>query len=103
MIHLSQELEASDARQVPVQLHGFDVDLTQVPPKDWLPSNVEIHQWNAFDDVLGQYEGYFDVIHVRLFMINVKTTEGAMKLVRNLDSMLSTGNPADNRQISDDD
>jgi hypothetical protein len=33
------------------QLHGFDVDLSQCPPKEWLPSNVSMQLLNIYEEV----------------------------------------------------
>ena len=53
LLDLSESLPAS------VQLHGFDVNLSQVPPKQWLPPNVSMRELNIYeeipDDLLEQY------------------------------------------------
>lgn len=33
------------------QLDGYDIDLSQTPPQEWLPPNVSFRQWNATSEV----------------------------------------------------
>lgn len=40
------------ARELPTaQLDGFDIDLSQAPPQQWLPSNATLGYWNIFENL----------------------------------------------------
>ncbi|KAL8952130.1 MAG: hypothetical protein Q9222_001942 [Ikaeria aurantiellina] len=56
-------------------LHGFDIDTSQAPPKEWLPSNVSIETLDVFQPVPERLLGMFDVVYVRLFMCVVKDND----------------------------
>ena len=70
------------------QLDGFDVDLTQFPPKHWLPSNVAMHKLDAFSSLTEDIVGKYDIVHLRLFIVLIKHND-PVPLLRNLISMLS--------------
>lgn len=40
--------------------HGFDVDLAQAPPREWLPSNVKLDVLDLFERIPDQYMGKFE-------------------------------------------
>lgn len=40
--------------------HGFDVDLAQAPPTEWLPSNVKLDKLDLFQPLPEQFEGKFE-------------------------------------------
>ena len=52
-------LDLSDHLPTSAQLDGFDVNLSQVPPKPWLPANVSMRELDVYkeisDDLLEQY------------------------------------------------
>ena len=70
------------------QLDGFDVDLTQAPPKQWLPSNVAMHKLDAFSPLPHDLVGKYDIVHLRLFIVLIKHNN-PVPLLRNLIGMLS--------------
>lgn len=76
------------ARELPnAQLHGFDIDLTQAPPKEWLPSNTRLRRWNVFDDVPDDLQGKYDIVHLRLLALVVENSD-PRPIIRNLVQML---------------
>lgn len=46
-------------------LHGFDVNISQTPPKEWLPSNVSFGTLDIFkpipESLIGKYEYDMDM------------------------------------------
>jgi hypothetical protein len=74
---LAQEIGDTD-----VQLHGYDIDLSQCPTSKFSPSNVCFKQWNALDEVAPELYEAYDLVHIRLFQINIKDND-ASKLVQN--------------------
>ena len=42
-----------------MQLRGFDVDLSQICAKEWLPPNVSMHQWDMFEDIPAEHKGKY--------------------------------------------
>ena len=82
LIELSKMLPSS------TQLDGFDVDLTQSPPRQWLPSNVAMHKLDAFSSLTQDLVGKYDIVHLRLFIVLIKHND-PVPLLRNLISMLS--------------
>ena len=43
-------LDLADSLPPSTQLHGFDIDLTQCPPKPWLPANVNLRTLDVYDE-----------------------------------------------------
>lgn len=79
------------ARQMPTaSLYGFDVNLAQAPPREWLPSNVTLVPWNIFDKVPEDMCGRFDVVHVRLLILVVQNSNPS-NIIRSLVKMLKPG------------
>lgn len=79
------------ARRYPTaRLDGFDIDTSQAPPKQWLPSNTTVKMWNIFDDVPEQMIGVYDVVHVRLLVLVVQGSD-PRNIIRNLLRMLKPG------------
>ena len=79
------------ARECPMaQLDGFDIDISQAPPKQWLPPNVNIKTWNVFDSLLDDMIGVFDIVHVRLLILVVQQSD-PKSIIRNLFRMLKPG------------
>ena len=82
---------AEVAHELPnVQLHGFDIDLTQAPPKEWLPSNTWLRQWNVFDTIPDELRGKYDIVHVGLLILVVENSD-PRPIIRNLIQMLKPG------------
>lgn len=58
------------AHEIPkAQLQAYDVDLTQAPAPGWLPSNVQVSEWDIFKDPPADMIGRFDVVHIRLLVL----------------------------------
>lgn len=72
------------------KLYGFDINLTQTPPREWLPSNVTLVHWNIFDAVPEDMYGRFNVIHVRLLILVVQNSDPS-NIIRSLVKMLKPG------------
>ena len=53
-------------------MEGFDVDLSQTPPREWLPENVRMRELNIFDEIPDDLVNKFDVVSIRLFYFVVK-------------------------------
>jgi len=82
LVELSKTLPST------TQLDGFDIDLSQFPPKQWLPANVTMHKLDAFSAVPQDLVGKYDIVHLRLFIVLIKHNN-PVPLLRNLISMLS--------------
>ncbi|KAL2845822.1 hypothetical protein BJX68DRAFT_269020 [Aspergillus pseudodeflectus] len=77
--------------QLPATCHldGFDMDTSQAPPKEWLPANVCLHEWDVFTDLPEHLIGRYDVVHVRLLVFVVKGDPTG--ILRRLVRMLKPG------------
>ena len=79
------------AREHPkIQLHCFDINTSQAPPKHWLPANITLETWNIFDDVPEHMIGIYDVVHVRLLVLVVQKGDPS-DILHNLIRMLKPG------------
>ncbi|OCK93811.1 uncharacterized protein K441DRAFT_564163, partial [Cenococcum geophilum 1.58] len=78
------------ARFLPPSAHidGFDIDLSQCPPKEWLPSDVSVHNIDCVKPLPGYLLGQYDIVHVQLFHIAVRNND-PKPVVQNLTSLLS--------------
>lgn len=78
------------AAQLPrtAQLDAIDIDLSQCPPKEWLPKNVTLKQLDVFGELSDEYIGRYDVVHLRHFVCVVAGND-PMPLLKNLIKMLS--------------
>ena len=83
LTQVARELESSS-----LSLDGFDIDISQCPPAEWMPPNVRYRVWNAYEDVPAELHEQYDMVHIRLFMINIKDND-ASAIVRNVQKMLS--------------
>ncbi|KAL9618313.1 MAG: hypothetical protein Q9160_006963 [Pyrenula sp. 1 TL-2023] len=72
------------------QVHGFDIDLSQAPPKEWLPSNVSLRRWDIFEDPPEELLGTYDLVHVRLLLL-VLTDVDPQPIIRRFFSLLKPG------------
>ena len=91
LIDLAQELGLTEknAPTSNIQLDGFDIDIVQCPQPEWLPGNINFHVWNAFESPESKFVGQYDIVHVRLFGINVRDTEHGIQVISNLKKILS--------------
>ncbi|KAI4232071.1 MAG: hypothetical protein LQ349_005224 [Xanthoria aureola] len=86
LIELSKTLPGS------TQLDGFDIDLSQLPPKEWLPSNVATHTLDVSSVLPPSLVGKYDIVHLRLFIAIVKHND-PVPILRNLVAMLTSIEP----------
>ncbi|OTB07050.1 hypothetical protein M426DRAFT_9126 [Hypoxylon sp. CI-4A] len=68
---------------------GLDTDITQVGPKEWLPANFTLREWNAFGEVPQDLVGQFDIVNLRLFGFIIR--DDPRPVLRNLIKMLKPG------------
>jgi hypothetical protein len=80
------------ANQLPpsTQLTGLDISFNQSPPKEWLPSNINLRQVNALLPPPTDLLSTFDIIHIRHFVCVVGFND-PVPLLRNLLAMLKPG------------
>ncbi|KAL9118055.1 MAG: hypothetical protein Q9187_005404 [Circinaria calcarea] len=69
LLELARDLSSS------AQLDGFDIDLSQSPPKEWLPKNVNMYKLDVFEELPDDLVGKYDVIHARLFLLIVQNND----------------------------
>lgn len=81
LLDLSSKLDPSS------ELVGFDVDIGQVGPKEWLPDNMTFKEWNVFTSVPDDLISKFDIVNLRLFSLVIK--EDPSPVLRNLIKLLS--------------
>lgn len=79
------------AREYPTaQIDGFDINLSQAPPKQWLSPNITLKTWNVFDHPPEDMIEVYDVVHVRLLVLVVQRSD-PRNIIRNLLRMLKPG------------
>lgn len=69
---------------------GLDISSKQFPPAFTLPKNVSFDIYNIFDPVPEQYRNCFDLIHIRLIVGAIYSSDKDA-LLSNLKSMLKPG------------
>ena len=80
-----------------IQLVGLDIDLSQAPPKEWLPSNVELRKWDVLSEVPEELFESFDIVVARDLVLLVEDNDPRLLLL-NLLKLLSAYNLPDVRQ-----
>lgn len=83
-------LDLSAAVPPTTQLDGFDISLDQCPPSAWLPHNLKLHTWNAFDEPPPEFVWAFDIVHVRLVTVVIREND-PRPLLSNLCKLLKPG------------
>ncbi|OCK81165.1 hypothetical protein K432DRAFT_296127, partial [Lepidopterella palustris CBS 459.81] len=80
------------ARSLPntVQFQGLDIDISQCPPKQWLPSNMKTRAWDMFQEVPKDLVGQFDIVHVRLLGLVIKDNN-SLPAIASLHKLLKPG------------
>lgn len=73
-----------------LQLDGFDIDLKNAPPAEWLPPTITLREWNIFDEVPDDLIGKYDVVHLRLLVLVVQNSD-PLPIIRNIFKMLKPG------------
>ena len=78
------------ARTLPptTQLDGFDIDISDCPPEQWLPSNIKMRYLDALGEIPSHLVGIYDIVQLRLFQVVVKDNDPG-PLLRNMLKMLS--------------
>ncbi|KAL8807715.1 MAG: hypothetical protein Q9182_000526 [Xanthomendoza sp. 2 TL-2023] len=71
-------------------LTGFDVSTAQFPHAAYLPSNVSLKRFDAFEPVTPELVEAFDVIHLRALCVVVKGGDPSV-LIENVAKMLKPG------------
>ncbi|OOF94525.1 hypothetical protein ASPCADRAFT_397340 [Aspergillus carbonarius ITEM 5010] len=79
------------SRDLPhAQLDGYDIDLTQSPPPQWLPPNITLHKWDALTPAPPPLHGKYDIVHVRLAVLFLSGIDPS-PFIRNLYTLLKPG------------
>ncbi|KAF6232186.1 hypothetical protein HO173_009569 [Letharia columbiana] len=80
------------ARTLPptAQLDGFDIDISDCPPEQWLPRNVRMRHLDALGEIPEHLAGKYDIVQLRLFQVVVKDNDPG-PLLRNMVKMLKPG------------
>lgn len=78
------------ANYLPPSAHidGFDIDVTQCPPKEWLPSNVSVHTVDCLAPLPQHLLEKYDIVHVQLFHLAVHNNDPG-PIIQNLLGLLS--------------
>ena len=74
-----------------MKLFGIDIDLSQCPPQQWLPSNVTLYKWDAYSEVPEELLESFDVVVMRDMTLAVRTGDPSL-LLKNVLKLLSAHN-----------
>ncbi|TRX93371.1 hypothetical protein FHL15_005646 [Xylaria flabelliformis] len=72
------------------KIEGFDINLTQCPPAEWLPSNVSVHQVDCLGPLPEHLIGQYDIVHIQLFHLAVHNNDPA-PIIENLIKLLKPG------------
>ncbi|KAI1826391.1 hypothetical protein F4861DRAFT_537237 [Xylaria intraflava] len=76
--------------RTPCEFHGFDISMDQVGPKPWQPANVHMHNLDVFKDPPLEFQGIFDIVHIRLIGI-VVTNNDPRPVLASLTKLLKPG------------
>lgn len=79
------------ARNLPPSAHidGFDINLSQIPPKEWLPKNISLHIRDCTTPFPNEFNSTYDIVHIQLFHLGVQNNDPE-PIVKNLIRLLST-------------
>jgi len=69
-------------------LDGFDINLSQGPHPEWLPSAVNVSKLDLFQDPPEELVGVYDIVHVSLVVCFVDDSQ-IKDVVRRLVTLLS--------------
>ncbi|MCJ1359592.1 MAG: hypothetical protein MMC33_009594 [Icmadophila ericetorum] len=59
------------------RLDGYDIDVRQCPPTQWLPENVTMRTLDVYDPIPEDLIGQYDIIHIRYFICVVRDSNPA--------------------------
>jgi len=79
-MELSEELKLA-------AIDGFDISSDQYPPKAWRPETVNLIVHDAFKPFAEEYQGVYDVVHVR-FLLTLVSSDTIQTLLQNLLKLL---------------
>ena len=68
----------------------MDITLSQAPPNQWRPPNINMRVWNIFEDPSEDLVGQFDIVHIRLLLL-VIPNNNAVPVIKRLATMLKPG------------
>ncbi|KAL8811346.1 MAG: hypothetical protein Q9200_001873 [Gallowayella weberi] len=71
-------------------IDGFDINLQQCPPPEWLPRHVTVRRWDIYFALPPELEGSYDVVYIRLLLLVVKDND-PRPILRNALRMLKKG------------
>lgn len=79
------------ARYLPstAQIDGFDINVSQCPPHEWLPANVSIHELDCLAPLPENLVEQYDIVHIQLFQLGIQDREPE-PIIQNLIRMLSS-------------
>ncbi|KAI0892638.1 S-adenosyl-L-methionine-dependent methyltransferase [Annulohypoxylon nitens] len=80
------------ARYLPPSAHidGFDIDLSQCSPREWLPPNVSVHKVDCVAPLPEHLLEQYDIVHIQLFHLAVHNNDPA-PIIQNLVKLLKPG------------
>ncbi|KAK0507995.1 hypothetical protein JMJ35_009884 [Cladonia borealis] len=85
LLDLSEQLPST------VQLDGFDIDVSQCPPRAWLPSNVAMRKLDIHDEIPKELVGVYDIINIRFFLCVVKDRDPTPIIKKSLQMLKPKG------------
>lgn len=70
------------------QIDGFDISGDQYPSATWVSPNITIHEHDAFQPLLSEYHGKYDIVNLRFF-ITLLNGQILNQLLQNIMALLS--------------
>ncbi|KAI9722161.1 MAG: hypothetical protein M1828_004843 [Chrysothrix sp. TS-e1954] len=83
-------LDAASSLPGNATLDGFDISLSQCPPKEWLPKNVHLHEWDIHKEPPAEFQGMYDIVHVRFIGLVITDNHGGNEIA-NIKKLLKPG------------
>lgn len=88
-IHASRTWLIDLSNHLPeAQLDGLDITLKTLPPKGWIPPNVNFREWNVREPVPEDLVGQYDIVHVR-YLCLVLSNDEVSSVLENVTKLLS--------------
>ena len=75
------------------QLDGFDIDIADCPPKEWLPPNVKMHTLDILSEIPQHLVGVYDIVQLRLFQVVVRDNDPVPLLKNSLKLLSMSSSP----------
>ncbi|RAO72382.1 uncharacterized protein BHQ10_008394 [Talaromyces amestolkiae] len=72
------------------QIDGFDISGDQYPSATWVSPNITIHEHDAFQPLLSEYHGKYDIVNLRFF-ITLLNGQILNQLLQNIMALLKPG------------